>query len=90
MHCRTPEVTGKLTLPRPWRGSLAAKLVVNRDRYKALSCRTKALLMKDKERYARNFPEDVEGYLNTNDPRPVNRTLKKLHSKADSQVNAVP
>ncbi len=51
--------------------SRSARLAGNRGRYRALACRTRALLRRDKERYVRSMAEDVEGHLNANDLRPA-------------------
>ena len=61
--------------PRSWRGfalvetlesieeSHTAKLGGNHDQYRALSCRTRALLRRDKERYVRDLTEHIKCYL---------------------------
>ncbi|MFV0264558.1 MAG: hypothetical protein ACK5JN_19375 [Kluyvera sp.] len=69
--------------------SRAARLAGNRDQYRALSRRTRALLRRDKERYVRSLAEDVEGHFNDNDLRPAYRALKKLRSKSPSRVSAI-
>ena len=46
--------------------SHAARLAGNHDQYRALSCRIRALLRRDKEKYV-----DVECHLNANDIRPA-------------------
>ena len=40
--------------------SRAARLVGDHDQYRALSCRTRTIMRKDKERYVRGLTEDVE------------------------------
>ncbi|KAG0720355.1 Protein lin-10 [Chionoecetes opilio] len=69
--------------------SRAARLAGNRDQHRALSCRTRTLLGRDKERYVRSLAEDVEGHLNANDLRPAYRALKKLRSKSPSRASAI-
>ena len=71
--------------PRSWAGfasaetldsiekSCTARLAGSRDKYRALSRRTKTLL-RDKEWYVRNLADDVEGHLNSNDLKPACRT----------------
>ncbi len=46
--------------------SRAARLAGNLDTYRFLSCRTRTLLWRDKERYVRDLAEEVEGNLNAN------------------------
>ncbi|XP_050735881.1 uncharacterized protein LOC127008208 [Eriocheir sinensis] len=69
--------------------SRGARLAGNRDQYRVLSCRTSALLRRDKERYVRGLAEEVEGHLNANDHQPAYRALKKLRSKSSSQMSAI-
>ena len=69
--------------------SRAARLAGDHDQYRALSCRTRTLLRRDKERYVRGLAQDVECHLNTNDLRLVYRALKKLHSKSTSQESPI-
>ena len=44
----------------------AARLAGNRDQYRALTLRTRALLRRNNERYDRGFAEDVACHLNAN------------------------
>lgn len=53
--------------------SQSARLVGKRDQCSALSHTIAALLMKDKERYLRSLPEDVEGHFSANDLQPANQ-----------------
>ena len=69
--------------------SHAARLAGSWDQYRALSCRTRTLLRRDKDRYVRSLAEDVEGHLNTNDLKPAYRALKKLRSKSTSRMSAI-
>ena len=47
-----------------------ARLNGNHDRYRILSCMTRALLGKDKKRCVRGLVEDVDSHLNADDLRP--------------------
>ena len=69
--------------------SRAARLAGNQDQYRALSCRTKTLLRRDKESYVRSLAEDVEDHLIAKDLKPAHLALKKLRSKSTSQVSAI-
>ena len=51
--------------------SRAARLAGSRDQYRALCCRTRTLLRRDKKRYVRSLAEDVEDHLNANDLKPA-------------------
>ena len=61
----------------------------NRDQYKVLSRKTRTILKRDKERYAINVAEDVEGHSNTNDFQHTYGTMKMLRSKSNSFTNAI-
>lgn len=43
----------------------------NRDQYRDLSRRTRALSRRDKERYGRSFAEDVDGHFSGNNCQPA-------------------
>ena len=69
--------------------SRAARLAGNRDQYRALARRTRALLRRDKERYVKDLAEEVEGCLSANNLKPAFRALKKLRSKPTTQVSTI-
>ncbi|XP_045101313.1 uncharacterized protein LOC123498214 [Portunus trituberculatus] len=69
--------------------SRTARLGGNRDQYRVLSCKTRALLRRDKERYVRGLAEDVYCHLYANDLRPAYRALKKLRSMSTSQASVI-
>ena len=69
--------------------SRTARLAGNHDQYRALSCRTRTLLRREKERYVRGLAKDVECHLNADDLRPAYRALKNLCPMSTSHVSAI-
>ena len=51
--------------------SRIARLTRNRDQYRSLSRRTKALLRKEKEGYVRGLAQNVKCHSSANDLRPA-------------------
>ena len=49
----------------------STRLAGSRDQYRVLSCTTRTLLRRDKERYVRSLVKDVEVHLNANDLKPA-------------------
>lgn len=68
--------------------SWTPKIVQNQDNYRALSCKTRALVRRDEESCVR-FTKEINDPLNADDLQSVYHAPKRPHFKPVTQVSAV-